>query len=356
MSGRIRTVKPEWLEDQQMGKASDAARLVSVGLILLADDYGNGRGHPAYIASSVWTYTLDDGREQRAERALAELAEIGFIDLYSVGGQKYFHIRNWAKHQKVKNPGKPRVTPPAPVSTETLRRVGVESTETLTPDLRSPITDLRSPRDEAAVESPPQKAPSLSADGARRTAELVEAPPPEPNERLTALFVEPDSRDTDEQARRLLLRGYQLRYERETNEPWQGHGAAEPHTHPVARFVVRKAAQERWTIEHTANEYLDRIFRNKRLARSRWPWKAMAVDPARDWVGDIEAEANPREAAAAYDDLRAELQPKIDAIESKARMKRSLEGADAAASLQAEADELRKRLAAAKPKQQRRTA
>lgn len=104
---RIRTVKPEWLEDERMAMASDAARVMSIGLILLADDYGRGRANPIMLGSRIFP------RDSRVSReAFAELSEMGFLALYEVRGQKYFAIRNWSKHQKVDHPGAPRVPCP----------------------------------------------------------------------------------------------------------------------------------------------------------------------------------------------------------------------------------------------------
>lgn len=117
---RIRTVKPEWLEDEKLASASDEARVLSVGLILMADDHGRARASIATIAATVWRYQLErDGGEHapevlaRASRALHECIEIGFVHLYEVNGQRYYAIRNWSKHQRVAHPGKPLVPPPA---------------------------------------------------------------------------------------------------------------------------------------------------------------------------------------------------------------------------------------------------
>lgn len=107
MSGRIRTIKPEWLEDERLALASANARVMSIGLILLADDFGNGRAHPALLRSRV----LPLASREELFRALAEL-EGWFVSIYEQGGQQYFSIRNWGKHQRVDKPGKPRVPPP----------------------------------------------------------------------------------------------------------------------------------------------------------------------------------------------------------------------------------------------------
>lgn len=117
MSGeRIRSVKPDWLEDEKLASVSDSARMVSIALIVLSDDYGRGRANRLYLCSRIWPYSTRDPRETLAslESALQELLDTGFIRLYSVGGQGYFAVRNWAKHQKVDRPGKPRVPEPDP--------------------------------------------------------------------------------------------------------------------------------------------------------------------------------------------------------------------------------------------------
>jgi hypothetical protein len=160
VSGRIRTVKPEWLDDEKLGAASDAARLLTVGLMLLADDHGRGRAHPLFLASRVWSYGDSHETLTKLEGALSELSQNGFVRVYSVAGQRYFAITNWAKHQKVQHVGKPRVPGPddpgsspepfnkVPGSVEpheTLTKPSGDSHEILTPDLRPHTTDLIPP-------------------------------------------------------------------------------------------------------------------------------------------------------------------------------------------------------------------
>jgi hypothetical protein len=114
MSGRIRTVKPEWLDDEKLGAASDAARMLSIGLMLLADDHGRGRAHPLFIASRVWAYGDPHESLTKVSDGLAELESLGFVRLYEVSKQQYFEIRNWLKHQKVQHPSAPRIPAPPP--------------------------------------------------------------------------------------------------------------------------------------------------------------------------------------------------------------------------------------------------
>lgn len=142
MSGRIRTIKPELIEDAITAGLSHVAFRLFIGCIILADDYGNLRYEPAWLRGQVfWRRPVADAE---FDDALEELATSGLVIAYAVKGQRYGAIRNWDKHQKVSHPGKPRVPGPPQLSAEeSLPRPSGESPETLAPDLRSrsPISD-----------------------------------------------------------------------------------------------------------------------------------------------------------------------------------------------------------------------
>lgn len=110
MAGRIRTIKPEILEDERSaGLSSDAWRLW-VCMWLIADDYGNLRGDSRRLAADVfWAAPVPP----RVSDLLEELSATGLITRYTVRGQQYVSINNWAKHQRVDNAGKQRVPGPS---------------------------------------------------------------------------------------------------------------------------------------------------------------------------------------------------------------------------------------------------
>jgi hypothetical protein len=137
---RIRTLKPEWLEDEKLGACNDEARLLSAGLILLADDQGRGRASLPYLASQVWTY---HPRESLAKvsKALDQLSKMQFVILYSVNGEQLFQIRNWAKHQKVDHPAKPRLPGPEQADSRESRESLAKVPETLAPHTSDPDPD-----------------------------------------------------------------------------------------------------------------------------------------------------------------------------------------------------------------------
>ena len=126
---RIRTIKPEWLGDDRLIAADSDARVVSIALLLMADDYGRGR---LGMETRVRVFPLDG--LARFDNAFAKL-EPWYARAYEVRGQRYFEVANWSKHQLVKNPSKPHVPGPEEADpTESLRRPCGESPETLTPD------------------------------------------------------------------------------------------------------------------------------------------------------------------------------------------------------------------------------
>lgn len=172
---RIRTIKPEWLEDEELAAASDEARVLSVALILMSDDHGRGRASIATIAAETWRYALErnDGADApevlaKASRALRELVDMGFVRLYSVRAQRYFEIHNWKKHQKVDKPSAPRV--PAPEEQETSEKSHIRETlathsrvssDTLATDLDPDLDPIPRPGGEQRAVAP---APAASSD------------------------------------------------------------------------------------------------------------------------------------------------------------------------------------------------
>lgn len=111
MAGRIRTIKPELLEDEKASALSDAAWRLFVSSWLLCDDHGRFRAGARYLAAMVWQ---DTGRVASAAEALAELARAGRVRVYQAGGDTYAEIPTWTKHQKVDHPSKERIPPPDP--------------------------------------------------------------------------------------------------------------------------------------------------------------------------------------------------------------------------------------------------
>lgn len=169
MSGRIRSIKPEWLDDERLAECSSEARVLSIGLLLEADDHGNGRAWVTGLAGRVFP---GKPREVLA-KALEELRAIRYVLLYEVDGQHYFSIRNWSKHQKVDHPGRPKVPPPSAGSLEEKpllakpRETLSSPPETLAPDQEGKGTEGRGEEGEREGE-PPAASPVKPTAPAKR--------------------------------------------------------------------------------------------------------------------------------------------------------------------------------------------
>lgn len=171
MSGRIRTIKPEILENKRTaGLSSDAFRLF-IGCILQADDYGNLYAEPEKLQGAIFWACAP---ASPLRDILDTLASVSLLSLYTVRGQLYGHVVGWSEHQKVDKPSKPRVPGPEHADAleshdnsnarETLATPSRDTRETLAPDLRSPISDLDPEflppaRAHAIPEPPPPAAP-----------------------------------------------------------------------------------------------------------------------------------------------------------------------------------------------------
>jgi hypothetical protein len=103
---RIRTLKPEILEDEKTAGLSDTSFRLFTSLIILADDHGNVRADVRWLQGQVWWVRNDP---PNVLSALIELVRAPLITVYGVRGGTYAHLLGWEKHQRIDNAGKNRV-------------------------------------------------------------------------------------------------------------------------------------------------------------------------------------------------------------------------------------------------------
>ncbi len=95
---RIRTVKPEFWSSEQVMSCTPLARLLFIGIWNFCDDGGNHPLSPRTIKALV--FPGDDMTVESVDGLLGELKSSNLIDLYSVEGKTYLHVRGW-RHQKI---------------------------------------------------------------------------------------------------------------------------------------------------------------------------------------------------------------------------------------------------------------
>jgi hypothetical protein len=106
---RIRTIKPEAWDSEDLASVSVTAVLTFFGLLTLADDAGRFRAHPAIIHGRLWALRPEHTPVHVAAD-LEQLARAGLICLYTgCDGRTYLHIVTWSKHQKIDRPSASRL-------------------------------------------------------------------------------------------------------------------------------------------------------------------------------------------------------------------------------------------------------
>jgi hypothetical protein len=103
---RIRTVKPEFFADDDVADLSLSARLLFVGLLLVADREGRLEDRPRLIKGRVFPHDAIE-----CEPLLGELAAKRFILRYTVEHKALIQIRTFEKHQRPHPKEQPSVLP-----------------------------------------------------------------------------------------------------------------------------------------------------------------------------------------------------------------------------------------------------
>lgn len=122
---RIRTVKPEFWEDEVVGVLPRDARLLFIATFNLADDEGLLRWAPAYLKASAFMYD-DDVTVSDVAKLMQCLADAGLLFPY-IGGvarQQMAMVVNFRKHQNINRPQKSKLPPPSLQSGEVRRVYG----------------------------------------------------------------------------------------------------------------------------------------------------------------------------------------------------------------------------------------
>jgi hypothetical protein len=111
---RIRTVKPEFWEDELLGVMPRDARLLFIATFNMADDEGILRWTPAYIKAQAFMYD-DDLTLKDVDQLMRCLTDTGLVFPY-VGGvakQQMAVVVNFRKHQRINRPQKSKLPAPS---------------------------------------------------------------------------------------------------------------------------------------------------------------------------------------------------------------------------------------------------
>jgi hypothetical protein len=105
---RIRTIKPEFWRDEKLASLCAQDRLVFLGLIGMADDFGRVHDNIKVIDAFVFPNSSETVRE-----SLANLSRMVRIRRGNASnGMPVIEIVNWTKHQRVDKPQRHLALPP----------------------------------------------------------------------------------------------------------------------------------------------------------------------------------------------------------------------------------------------------
>jgi hypothetical protein len=94
---RIRTIKPEFFQNEALAECSPHARLLAMAILQLCDSNGVFLN----IQMQVHAHAFPWEASVNVPALLGELEEIGYLELYAVKGKNYGHIPGFAKHQRL---------------------------------------------------------------------------------------------------------------------------------------------------------------------------------------------------------------------------------------------------------------
>lgn len=109
---RIRTIKPEYWEDEIIASWSPWARLLFICCWNHADDTGVLPWSPAGLRAKAFPH--DDHTLEAVQGFMDEIVSSGRITPYSVSGQGFAYVWNFRNHQKINRPSSAKYPQPPP--------------------------------------------------------------------------------------------------------------------------------------------------------------------------------------------------------------------------------------------------
>ena len=173
---RIRSLKPEYPQDELLAKVSRDARLMYPLLWLIADDEGRFRSNAALLKAGCFPYD-EDIDVPRLRAILGELVGIGRVVEYEVAGQHYGYMPKFLKHQRIDHPTPSKI--PGPPREEIAKNVGA-SRERLASDSRTPRETFAGDRDLDGIRMGSGSGPGGDQDGEPKPPPPVRSAPAAP--------------------------------------------------------------------------------------------------------------------------------------------------------------------------------
>lgn len=96
---RIRTIKPEFFEDEELAALPPFARLLFIGTWLMSDKNGVLENRPRLIQAKVFPY--DSSGSSDVSRLIPQLIQGGFLVPFEADGKPWLWIPTFKRHQRI---------------------------------------------------------------------------------------------------------------------------------------------------------------------------------------------------------------------------------------------------------------
>jgi hypothetical protein len=253
MSGRIRSIKPEWIEDERFNACSDAAVRMAKVFYALVDDEGRCRASMRALGLAGWKFcdSVSD-KTAHAQGAVTELIAAGWLVGYEAEGYQLWQVRNFQKHQKISHFTESKLPPPP----ETSAAVATP------PDLSGPLRN------------PPEPAGDLRPD-MDRIGSGVGVDPERAREPVGGA---PSTAG--------LIRGaYSELWGQANAAQWPPSQATPEQLRPMVAWFEATAAQERLAVSDVVSRVVRHWAADSWAKKHRYPWVSFAKQYANHWQG-----------------------------------------------------------------------
>jgi len=103
---RIRTIKPEFWQNEALANVSLHAKLLAIALLNHADDGGYFLGNAALVRAACFPF---DDNSKSVLGSLQELSRIGYIEIRQCDGKPIGRVNKFSEHQRIDKPQKSKL-------------------------------------------------------------------------------------------------------------------------------------------------------------------------------------------------------------------------------------------------------
>lgn len=100
-------IKPEFWNDEKLGKESESIQLTYIGTWNFSDDYGVVRANPVWLKNQLFPYK-ENLRLEVFSKWLDALERMEMLIKFTIRGEQYYFIRTFRLYQSVEKPSKTR--------------------------------------------------------------------------------------------------------------------------------------------------------------------------------------------------------------------------------------------------------